>query len=120
VVASEGKNIRKPRKRMSRANWRQRDSTPNRHLMVPYIKRHIPPYDLLDEESLHKIEPAADAILAEIGIEFRDDPKTVRLFRQAGAQVTVVNNTACNIRFEPGMIGEILKTAPQRFTQHES
>jgi len=118
VVASEVKNTRKPRKRISRASLRQRDSTPNRHLMAPYIKRHIPAYDLLDEESLQKIEQAADTILAEIGIEFRDDPETVRLFQQAGAQVAVVNDTACNLRFEPGMIREILKSAPPRFTQH--
>jgi trimethylamine--corrinoid protein Co-methyltransferase len=86
--------------------------------MAPYIKRHIPAYDLLDEESLRKIERAADTILAEIGIEFRDDPETVRLFQQAGARVSVVDKTAWNIRFEPGMVREILKTAPQKFTQH--
>jgi len=94
IVTTEANSTRKPRKRLSRANLRQRDSTPNRHLMAPYIKRHIPAYDLLGEENLLKIERAADTILAEIGIEFRDDPETVRLFRQAGAQVADVSNTA--------------------------
>ncbi len=118
MVANEVNSTRKPRKRVSRAKLRQRDATPNRQLMVPYITRHIPAYDLLDDENLLKIEQAADTILAEIGIEFRDDPDTVRLFRQAGAEVTAVNDTACNLRFEPGMIREILATAPARFTQH--
>ena len=97
---------------------RQRDLQPNQHLVVPYITRRIPPYELLHEEGLLKIEQAADTILAEIGIEFRDDPETVELFSRAGGQVTSVGNSAWNIRFESGMIRKILKTAPQKFTQH--
>ncbi len=41
----------------------------------PYIKRNIPTYDILSEENLLKVEATADRILAEIGIEFRDDPR---------------------------------------------
>ncbi len=118
MVASEVENTPKRRKRRSRTSLRQTGSTQNQHLMVPYITRHIPAYDLLDEENLQKIEQAADTILAEIGIEFRDDPETVDLFKRAGARVSVVNGDSWNIRFEPGMIREILETAPQRFTQH--
>ncbi len=40
----------------------------------PYITRNIPTYDILSEENLVRIEAAADRILAEVGIEFRDDP----------------------------------------------
>ena len=40
----------------------------------PYIVRNIPTYDILSEENLVRIEQTADRILAEIGIEFRDDP----------------------------------------------
>jgi len=87
-------------------------------MYVPYISRKIPPYDLLDEESLIRIEQGADRILAEIGIEFRDDPETVRLFKQAGGKVTEVSATAWNIKFEPGLIRDLLKTAPAQFTQH--
>lgn len=90
----------------------------NPHLEVPFITRGIPTYDLLDEESLARIEATADRILAEIGIEFREDPETVRLFRQAGGQVTELGSDRWNIRFEPGLIREILKTAPSSFTQH--
>ncbi len=84
----------------------------------PYITRNIPPVDLLDEEALEKIEAGTETILAEIGIEFRDDPETVALFRAAGGHVTPISATAWNIRFEPGMITEILQSAPARFTQH--
>ncbi len=90
----------------------------NSHLKVPFITRKIPTYNLLDEENLVRIEEAADTILAEIGIDFRDDEETARLFRMAGAEVSAISNTTWNVRFEPGMVREILKTAPQRFTQH--
>lgn len=90
----------------------------NPHLRVPYIVRGIPTFDLLDEGSLEKIEAAADRILAEIGIEFRDDPETVRLFEEAGGRVTTLSNDRWNIKFEPGMIRGLLKSAPAKFFQH--
>jgi len=68
---------------------------------------------VLGEESLQRIEAAADRILAETGIDFRDDDEALRLWRDAGAQVNGVN-----VRFEPGMLRAILKTAPSEFTQH--
>lgn len=79
----------------------------------PYIIRNIPTYDIMGEESLLRIEQTADRILAEVGIEFRDDPATLDLWKQAGASVNGVL-----VKFEPGMLREVLKTAPQEFTQH--
>jgi trimethylamine--corrinoid protein Co-methyltransferase len=90
----------------------------NTHLAVPYITRRIPTYDLLDDESLTRIEATAERILAEIGIEFRDDPETMRLFRDAGGEVREISANVWNIRFEPGLIRALLATAPARFTQH--
>ena len=90
----------------------------NLHLRVPYITRNIPTYDLLNDEALARIEATADRILAEIGIEVREDAEAVRLYREAGAKVTEVTANSWNLRFEPGMVREILKTAPARFTQH--
>jgi trimethylamine---corrinoid protein Co-methyltransferase len=80
---------------------------------VPYIVRNIPTYDILGEESLLRIEETADRILSEVGIEFRDDPATLDLWRDAGAKVEGVL-----VRFEPGMLKEILASAPSEFTQH--
>ncbi len=106
------------RKRASRSGGRQARGVPNQHLHVPYIRRNVPTYDLLGEESLDKIERAAESILAEIGIEFREDPETVELFRGAGGVVTPLGGETWNIRFEPGLIREVLQSAPERFTQH--
>jgi trimethylamine---corrinoid protein Co-methyltransferase len=78
----------------------------------PYIIRNIPNYDILSEEGLIRIEETADRILAEIGIEFRDDPAARPL--EAGRRTV----DGVLVRFEPGMLREILKTAPAEFTQH--
>ncbi len=114
-------NERRSRRQNSRAAKRmkrQGESAQNNHLKVAYITRKIPAYDLLGEEALVKIEQATDTILAEIGIEFRDDAEAVELFRKAGGEVTNLGDNAWNIKFEPGLIRDILKTAPERFTQH--
>ncbi|MDZ4093621.1 MAG: trimethylamine methyltransferase family protein, partial [Paracoccaceae bacterium] len=79
----------------------------------PYIVRNIPTYDVLSEENLIRIETAADRILAEVGIEFRDDPVALDHWKRAGAQVD-----GLLVRFEPGLLREVLKTAPPEFTQH--
>ena len=79
----------------------------------PYIVRNIPTYDILGEENLVRIEQAADRILAEVGIEFRDDPQALELWRRAGAELDGVR-----VRFPPGLLREVLKSAPASFTQH--
>ncbi len=78
----------------------------------PYIVRNIPTYDILSEENLVRIEAAADRILAETGIEFRDDEVALEHWRRAGARVE-----GLLVKFEPGMLREILATAPAEFTQ---
>ena len=79
----------------------------------PYIIRNIPTYDVLSEENLLRIEAAADRVLAETGIEFRDDPVALDHWRRAGARLDGVL-----VKFEPGMLREILRSAPATFTQH--
>ncbi|MFM2391788.1 MAG: hypothetical protein RLZZ437_3343, partial [Pseudomonadota bacterium] len=79
----------------------------------PYIMRNIPTYDVLSEENLLRIEAAADRILSETGIEFRDDPVALYHWRRAGADVQ-----GLLVKFPPGLLREVLKTAPAQFTQH--
>ncbi|MBI1217376.1 MAG: trimethylamine methyltransferase [Rhodobacteraceae bacterium] len=79
----------------------------------PYILRNIPTYDVLSEDNLIRIEAAADRILAETGIEFRDDPVALDHWRRAGAEVRDQL-----VKFPPGLLREVLKTAPASFTQH--
>ena len=78
----------------------------------PYIVRNIPPYDVLGEENLVRIETAADRILAEVGLQFRDDPVALDHWKRAGAEID-----GELVKFEPGMLRDVLKTAPREFDQ---
>ena len=91
----------------------ERDALPDTGLHRPYITRGIPTYDIASEEGLLKIEAAADRILAQTGILFRDDPAALALWRKVGAEVDGIL-----VKFPPGMLREVLKTAPRTFTQH--
>jgi len=74
------------------------------------ITRKIPPYDLLDEAALQRLEAHADWILREIGIEFRGDDEALRLFKDAGATVT-----GARVRFDSGLARALCSTAPRSF-----
>lgn len=78
-----------------------------------FIHRRIPTFELLSEEGLQLVEDKADQILAEVGMEIRDDPESLRLFAQAGAAVDGVT-----VRFEPGLVASLCATAPAQFVQH--
>src|ERR1700686_1147052 len=54
---------------------------------IPYITRKIPYYEVLDEEGPALREHNADTILEEIGIDFRDDPEALEIWKAAGADV---------------------------------
>ena len=100
-------------KRHRRSGGRERRD-PNAKPSGPaYIRRQIPPYDVMGEENLQKIEAAADRILAEVGLDIRDDDECLALFRKAGAKVD-----GMRVRFEPGHLREVLQSAPAEFTQH--
>lgn len=77
-----------------------------------YISRQVPFYEVLSEDGLALIEDNAEAILEEIGIEFRDDPEALELWRQAGADVD-----GARVRIPRGMARELLRQAPGEFTQ---
>ncbi|MEQ1702767.1 MAG: trimethylamine methyltransferase family protein [Ilumatobacteraceae bacterium] len=77
-----------------------------------YITRKIAPYDLLNDDDLALVERKSDQLLAEVGIEIRDDEESLSLFRAAGAQVDGIT-----VRFEPGQVRALCSTAPREFTQ---
>jgi len=79
----------------------------------PFVKRQIPPIEVLALEGLAMIEGNAETILEEIGIEFRDDPETLRLWRDAGADVD-----GQRVHIPRRMTWSLLQTAPREFVQH--
>jgi trimethylamine--corrinoid protein Co-methyltransferase len=82
--------------------------------IAPFIERKIPYLEILNEESLELIEHNADRLLAEIGIDFLEDPEVLDLFRDAGADVD-----GTRVRFPAGMCRQIIQaTAPAEYVQH--
>ncbi len=77
----------------------------------PYIRRKLPAVELMSAEAVEIIEANAETILEEIGIEFRRDPESLRLWRAAGAQVQ-----GERVHIPRGLARRLLKTAPREFT----
>ena len=70
--------------------------------------------NVLSEEGLELIESNADRILHETGMEFRDDPEILKIFADAGCDVS-----GERVRFAPDFCRKtITATAPATFAQH--
>ena len=103
---------------MSRASLRRRQSRGAaaecaRQQAPAFLKRCIPAYELLDEEALLGLEQHAEWLLSEIGIEIREDPVALQLFREAGASVD-----GELLRFDRGHVRALCATAPKTYTMH--
>lgn len=80
----------------------------------PFIERKIPYQEILNEDELSLIEKNADILLEEIGIEFRDFPRALDLFKEAGADIDDER-----VRFPRGLCRSIIQSnAPSEYTQH--
>lgn len=81
--------------------------------MIVGVRREIPTYKLFSDEGLEQIEARSTQLLQEIGVRFHEDPEAVALWREAGADVD-----GDRVRFAPGLIQSVLRTAPKVFNQH--
>ncbi len=79
---------------------------------APYVKRRIGYFDFLEEEGLVRLERQADWLIQEIGLEFRDDPEALRIWREAGADVSETR-----VRAPAELVRGLCQTAPSEFTQ---
>ncbi len=78
-----------------------------------YIQRNIPNFEVLSEEALDIIEANAETVLAEIGVNFVNNPGALDRWREAGAEVT-----GERVRIPRGLARKLCSTAPSSFTQH--
>ncbi|MCU9837539.1 trimethylamine methyltransferase family protein [Ruegeria sp. WL0004] len=78
-----------------------------------YIERNIPNFEVLNEEALEIIEANAETILAEIGVNFVNNPAALERWRAAGAEVEDER-----VRIPRGLARKLCSTAPSQFTQH--
>ncbi|MBV8472551.1 MAG: trimethylamine methyltransferase family protein, partial [Hyphomicrobiales bacterium] len=80
---------------------------------VPYITRAIPLTEMLSEEGLATIERNAHTLLEEVGVEFRDAPRALALFKAAGCDIK-----GERVRFPRGLARSLCATAPAQYVQH--
>jgi len=78
-----------------------------------YIERNIPNYEVLTEEALDVIETNAETVLAEIGVNFVDNPQALERWKAAGAEVN-----GERVRIPRGLARKLCATAPSEYTQH--
>ena len=82
--------------------------------LASFIERRIPYFNVLSAEALELIEHNADTVLEEIGIDFKDDPGALQVWRDAGAAVE-----GERVKFPRGMCRAMIQaSAPHEFTQH--
>ncbi|UWQ97941.1 trimethylamine methyltransferase family protein [Rhodobacteraceae bacterium S2214] len=77
-----------------------------------YIERNVPNYEVLTEEALDVIEANAETVLAEIGVNFVDNPEALERWKSVGATVE-----GERVRIPRGLARKLCATAPSQFTQ---
>jgi trimethylamine--corrinoid protein Co-methyltransferase len=81
---------------------------------VPYLTRVLRPFEVASDETLTIIEHTADMLLEEVGVEVRDYPQALPIFKAGGA---LIDGT--RVRFPRGMCRDIVsKNAPSSYVQH--
>lgn len=78
----------------------------------PYIRRALPFFEALDEAALVKLEDQADWLIQEIGLEFRENPAALEIWKTAGADIQ-----GTRVRAPADLVRALCKTAPTEFTQ---
>ena len=91
---------------------RTRDGAPDKAPPSPYLRREIPPFEVLGEEQLVQLEDQVDWILQDIGIAYRDDPEALELWRHEGATID-----GDIVRAPADWIRALCAKAPREFTQ---
>lgn len=100
------------RKRGRSAKHAERQQKPSSS--AAWIDRKIPYVEVLGEEGLQLIEHNAETVLEEIGVEFRDFPTALALFKEAGADID-----GERVRFPRGLCRSIITaSAPSEYKQH--
>ncbi|WP_373635433.1 trimethylamine methyltransferase family protein [Yoonia sp. SS1-5] len=78
-----------------------------------YIERNVPNYEVLTDAALDVIEANAETVLADIGVNFVDNPAALALWKDAGAEID-----GERVRIPRGLARKLCATAPSQFTQH--
>jgi trimethylamine--corrinoid protein Co-methyltransferase len=102
------------RRRSAGREAKRAERTKMRTSTATFIDRKIPYFEILSEEGLQLIENNAETVLEEIGIEFKDFPQALSLFKEAGADID-----GERVRFPRGLCRSIVQaSAPKEYMQH--
>lgn len=93
-------------------NRRERDAGAAGGAASPYVRRGLAYFNPLDEESIAALEAQVDWIFQEIGLEFRDDAEALRIWKEAGADVTDTR-----VKAPADWIRSLCAKAPREFEQ---
>ena len=78
-----------------------------------YIERNVPNFEVLTEEALQIIERNAETVLAEIGVNFVENPDALERWKSVGAEVE-----GERVRIPRGLARKLCSTAPSEYIQH--
>ena len=92
---------------------RRAERTATRFEYARFISRNIPNLEILNDEALEIIEANAETVLAEIGVNFVDNPDALARWKEAGADID-----GERVRLPRGLARQLCATAPASFTQH--
>lgn len=105
-----------PTRRRSRSGGgaaRRAERTAVKIETAKYIERNIPNFEVLSDAALDIIETNAETVLAEIGVNFVNNPGALDRWRAAGASID-----GERVRIPRGLARELCKTAPSSYVQH--
>ena len=77
------------------------------------VERRLPAVEVLDAEALEAIEADAETVLAEVGLDFPENPAALERWRRAGAEVR-----GERVRLPRGLARGLCATAPSHYVQH--
>jgi trimethylamine--corrinoid protein Co-methyltransferase len=92
---------------------RRAERTAPRLEAAKYIERNIPNYEILNDEALAIIEKNAETVLAEVGVNFVDNPDALETWRKAGARIE-----GERVYIPRGLARKLCATAPSSYIQH--
>ena len=92
---------------------RRAERTATRTEFARFITRNVPDFQILNAEALEIIEANAETLLAEIGVNFVDNPDALKLWKDAGADID-----GERVRLPRGLARSLCATAPATYVQH--
>ena len=115
--SSPNRNRRRTSSRSSRREERSQQIT----AQLPPAIQAIGPLDIMTTEVRDLIIHQAETVLEEIGVDFVDTPESSKLWKAAGANVSIQSDNDKGlrerIRIPRGLTKKLMRTLPQAFDQ---